>query len=185
MASKRKERPSTSKSGSQMASESVLITHNVEKRKVVSTLFFDEPTLREFALHGCMSRMLEHCGLAYFISLSAATFEGLTREFLSTMRVDESVTGDLWIDFTLGGQPFYLMYQQLEPIFGLSKQPSSPESWRQAHDHYEFWCHSTGSVGFNPKRSEYNYSWSHPCLRIAHKVIRLAWCGKSELNKVP
>jgi hypothetical protein len=38
---------------------------------------------------------------------------------------------------------------------------------------------------FDPKVGEYNYKWSHPCLRLAHKVVRMAWFGQSELNKVP
>ena len=49
-----------------------------------------------------------------------------------------------------------------------------------------FWAQSTFCrAPFNSRAGKYNFSWSHPCLRILHKVIRLSFLGQTEVNKVP
>jgi len=155
---------------------------NIGKKKLLSTIFFDRPTLVELGIDECARMMLAHCGLGNFYNMSAPTYAEWTVEFLTTLDDDKE---EEKITFHLGGNMYTLQYDQLNAALGITKYPSSDEAWGNTNEQFDFWCYSTSMREFDAKKGEYNYMWSHPCLRLAHKVIRMAWLGQSEINKVP
>ena len=148
-------------------------------RAITSTIFLDPPTMRHFLLDECIRQMLAHGGLGRFFEKGAPTYRSWTQEFLTTFMRSNNREA---IKFRLSGTSYTLSFVELDNIFGITAAPTD-YVWDAENRHYDFWQASTGEV-FNTIVTQYNYKWSHPCLRIVHKVIRMAFLGHVEVNKV-
>ena len=135
----------------------------------------------QLGIDDCTRMLFDHCGLGRFYAMNAPTFSDWTVEFWSTLDNDAE---EERITFHLGGSAHGITYDELDTTLGITKPASSDEEWGEAQGQINFWCHSTRTITFDLKAGEYNYKWSHPCLRLAHKVIRMAWLGQPEINKV-
>ena len=151
----------------------------MRSRAITSTIFLDPATMLRFRLDECIRQMLVQGGLGNFFEKGAPTFRSWTYEFLSSFLRSNSREA---IKFRLSGSAYTLSYIELDNIFGITAAPTG-HVWDTEYGHYDFWQASTGEQ-FTTINTQYNYKWSHPCLRIVHKVIRMAFLGHTEVNKV-
>lgn len=154
----------------------------IRGKGMMSTLFLDPETMRALNLHECTQQLFIKGGLGGFYHLRAPTFPAWTIEFIASF---ENHCDEERISFSLGGSRHSMSYEDIDTALGITKRPSSPAEWDEAQDYYTFWYHSTRTRNYDPQAGEYNYKWSHPGLRLAHKVVRMAFHGQSEINKVP
>lgn len=152
----------------------------VDERKLASTFFFDAEASCEFGFQTCLRAMLKQAGLGGFFEKSAPTYASWTNSFLCSL--DDSVEKRR-IGFALGGRNYTVTYDELDTIFGITAQPTSTD-WLRIKEPLVFLSSTTGGIQFKPGVSLYNRIWSHPCLRLAHKVIRQAFYGQIDMNKV-
>ena len=151
----------------------------LEGREIVSTKFFDVPTLQALGLYDCTLRLLVEGGLGGFIDHSAPTFRNLVLEFLSTFHLDDEL-----VKFNLLDREYQLPRAELAGIFGVTSPASN--GWAAVgknQEFFDFW-HALTRQTFKSKQGEYNYSIPHPCLRLCHKVLAMTFLGQGEVNKV-
>ena len=153
--------------------------NDLEGRDILSTKFFDVPTLRVLDFEPTVHQLLEKGGLREFVDKNAPTYPSLVREFFSTLKARE-VGG---IDFRLRGRAYHSDRDRFARAFGVSAEAT--EYWYRIPKATttDFWHGATGRV-MRPKAGEYNYSILHPSLRLCHKVLNNTFFGQAEINKV-
>ena len=75
-----------------------------------------------------------------------------------------------------------MSYADLDRVLGITADPTDT-NWAGELGPYDFWLGTTEGQ-FSASETQYNYKWSHPCLCLVHKVIRMAFLGHTEINKV-
>lgn len=151
----------------------------LESRKYAPTKFFDEEALAELGLAEPVETLLTHGGLGGFADLHAPTYPALVREFLATLEIDDGA-----IEFRLLGRRFQSSKATLGRALGVTLCWSN--NWQRAQHRpppAATWELATGQPA-KKGGGNYNYSITHPALRLCHKVLNNTFFGQVEINKV-
>lgn len=144
---------------------------------IVPTKFYDVATLKRLGMFEITKSMFDQAGLSGFLNKNAPTYLRYVLEFLSTL----SVHNGNRISFHLNDVERLLSYDELRDILGISRQPTP--GWKKSgHNLKDLWVEITGRQ-FDGHKGETNSWLGHPCLVLAHKVIRMAFMGQGETSK--
>ena len=154
----------------------------LSSRKFVRTIFFHEPTLQSLGMAHSARKLLVNGGIGDFIGKSAPTYPSLVKEFLATI-----VYRPTDILFRLQGREYEMSKEQLAHIFGVTAAPTI--GWIDVskgliEGPVQFWIDAT-RVPFDAHKGQYNHSFTHPSLRLCHKVLGGSFFAQAEVNKVP